>query len=151
MSEPKTVDLSTFLADLEATNEPKPLDIKNPMTGESTGIVFWIAGPYSRVQEAAKDYVAKAAQRLTDGGKKISPEALQSLAIAQLARCVVRWEINDHGMAVPFSVDNVERVLRDSRAIRQQVDEFAGSFDPWRSEEPAQRYDLAPELRDAAP
>lgn len=131
MSDPEPFDLIAFSAEIEAANRPKRFTIRHPMTGEETGFVFWVAGPYSKEQDAARAWVQSEATKLRATHQGIPSEARESLAVGQLARCVTDWSMREHGVSIPFTLANVARVLGASRAIREQVDEFAAFGPHW--------------------
>lgn len=134
MSDPKPVNLSQFAAEFERMNEPRPLSIVNPLTGGETGIVLYVAGPYSRQQDSAREWVVHAAEQHAKSTGKISASAREKMAIGQLARCLTGWKLNDFDEPIPFTMENAERILAGSRFIREQLDAFAASFQPWQTE-----------------
>lgn len=120
------MDLSEARSNVIDQDKGRWLDIIDPWTGKPTGMRFLLAGPDSDAQRRARiammDEIAEAAG--VDGS--VSSEMREAARIGCLARCVLGWEIEDEGQAVPFSHRNVVRVLKGIQWIQIQVDAFAG-------------------------
>src|SRR3989338_101186 len=78
------------------------LELLDPVKGQQTGLRVKVAGPDSATQARA---------RLARGGN--------------WARCVVAWEVQADGKPVPFSFENVLRLLRAGVWVQSQIDAFA--------------------------
>ncbi|MCO5131201.1 MAG: hypothetical protein M9932_11620 [Xanthobacteraceae bacterium] len=102
--------------------------ITHPVTGETMDIVFVVAGPDSDTQRRARLATTDALMAYTG---RPPAEEQERLAIEQLARCVVDWRVKQDGVEVPFSFSAVVRLLRKFRFIREQVDAFAASYEPY--------------------
>ncbi|MBL8570950.1 MAG: hypothetical protein JNK84_17915 [Phreatobacter sp.] len=131
-------DLNDIIAIADKQDAGAELVIINPITQELTDLKFWIAGPDSNVAQDAKNWAADRARR--EHVLQLPPamanaaevrEITLSIAVGMLARYVVRWDVRQNGEPVPFTIKNAERVLASSRIIRDQIDAFAASRDPW--------------------
>lgn len=120
------MDLSEARGNVVDQDKGRWLDVADPWSGKPTGMRFLLAGPDSETQRRARlammDELADASA--TDGS--VSAEGREAARINCLARCVLRWEIEDEGQAVPFTHKNVVRVLKGIQWIQIQVDAFAG-------------------------
>jgi hypothetical protein len=109
--------------------------ILSPWTGEPTGIRMLIAGPDSDVQRRSEVSFYDELADATGADGKVSAEARAVARFNMLSRCVLSWEIEEGGKAVPFRHGNVVRVLRAARWIEIQVDAFAGDRSKFAPEE----------------
>lgn len=129
-------DLNDILAIHTTQDQGAELAIVNPITGEKTDLKFWIAGPDSHVQKAAKEWAA--AEFAKHPFLNMAPtlpeneKVRRSIATGLIARCIVKWEVRQNGEPVPLTIANAVRVLNASEIIRDQVDEFAATRAPWR-------------------
>ena len=129
-------DLNDILAIHSQQDECAELAIVNPLTGEKTDLVFWIAGPDSNVQRAAKEWAEEEVRK--HPLLRLAPDLPSNVAERRriatelLARTIVCWDIRQDGKPVPLTVANAARILEASDIIREQVDQFAASRDPWR-------------------
>ena len=108
----------------------------NPVTNEPTGLKLWIAGPDSNVHVRAAEWAAGEASRdlmLRSGAVTLETmKKRRAIATGMLARLIVRWDVHQNGQPVPLTLETAIRVLEASDIIREQVDAFAASRDPWR-------------------
>lgn len=129
-------DLNDIIGIHASQDAGAELAIRNPITDELTDLKFWIAGPDSNVQKAAREWAA--AEVAKDPVLRLAPDLpagvdhRRRISIGLLARCIVRWDVRQNGEPVPLTRANAVRVLEASDIIRDQVDEFAASRAPWR-------------------
>lgn len=129
-------DLNDIVSLHAAQDAGAELAIINPITNEVTDLKFWIAGPDSNVQRRAREWAAAAVR--SDALMMAAPDhpmfasTRRRIATGMLARSIVRWDIRQDGKPVPLSTENAIRVLNASEILRDQVDAFAASRDPWR-------------------
>lgn len=96
-SAPKTngaFDLSSFDAVLAEHDAGRSVEIKNPVTGEATGVCFVVAGPESKRFRESQD--AALTRRIT--AKQLSPvdaEEAREENIRIFSSSVLRWSTND--------------------------------------------------------
>lgn len=122
------MDLNDVLANVADQDRGRMLEIVNPWTGEATGMKWWIAGPDSDTQHRARiammDELADVSASSADG--TVSAEARETARLHCLAKCVLRWEMEQDGKPIPFGQKNIIRVFRAGAWIQAQVDAFAG-------------------------
>jgi hypothetical protein len=105
------------------------MSIVHPVTLETLpDITIVVAGPDSDVQRRARLATADALLAYRD---RPGAEDQERLAIEQLARCVVGWEVKQDGVDVPFTFTNVVRVFTKFPFVRDQVNAFAASRGPY--------------------
>lgn len=102
--------------------------IVDPVDGTPTDVVLIVAGPDSDTQRRARLAVTDAL--MAYAGRPPADEQ-ERLAIEQLAKCVVGWRVKQGGNDVPFSFSAVVRLLTKFQFIREQVDAFAASREPY--------------------
>lgn len=102
--------------------------ITDPVDGTPTDIVLIVAGPDSDTQRRAR--LATTDALMAYAGRPPADEQ-ERLAIEQLAKCVVGWRVKQGGADVPFSFSAAVRLLTKFRFIREQVDAFAASREPY--------------------
>ncbi|MBL4928781.1 hypothetical protein [Fuscibacter oryzae] len=103
------------------------LDLIDPYEGNKTGIRLLIAGPDGDIQRRARIKMADDLVDLADDEGRISGENRELARQRMLARCVIGWEVAEDGKPVPFTFDNVLRLLKAGRWVIEKVDDFAGS------------------------
>jgi hypothetical protein len=103
------------------------LELIDPYEGKKTGIRLLIAGPDGDIQRRARIKMADDLVDLADDEGRISGENRELARQRMLARCVIGWEVAEDGKPVPFTFDNVLRLLKAGRWVIEQVDDFAGS------------------------
>lgn len=102
--------------------------IVHPVTGEPMDIVLIVAGPDSDTQRRARLDTTDALQAFAGRPPAVEQERI---AVEQLAKCVVGWNVKQDGQDVPFSFTAVVRLLTKFQFIREQVDAFAASRAPY--------------------
>lgn len=129
-------DLNDIIGIHASQDAGAELAIRNPITDELTDLKFWIAGPDSNVQKEASKWasaeVAKHPFLTMAPTLPQNEEIRRNIATGLLARCIVKWQVRQNGEPVPLTLANAVRVLNASDIIRNQVDEFAASRQPWR-------------------
>lgn len=106
------------------------LTLVEPYEGKAVGVRLLIAGPDSMVQARARLKLADELADMADDEGRVSAENRETARIRNLARCVIGWEITTpEGKKgqLPFTFDNVVRLLKAGRWVQEQVDDFAGS------------------------
>lgn len=100
-------------------------DLVDPLEGRPTGIRLRIAGPDSDTQRRARLMLADELVEMADVDGRVSSEHREKARIANLARCVLGWECEEDGKAVPFTTLNIIRLIRAGTWVEAQVDAFA--------------------------
>lgn len=117
------LDIAGNAADQERGRE---FELAHPVTGAPTGLRFRVAGPDSATQRAARLWLADELAALADAEGRVTAEQREKARIAALARCLLGWEIVEHGENLPFTHRNAVRVLGLATWLQAQVDAFAG-------------------------
>lgn len=120
------LDLATIRANAADQERGAWLDLRDPVTGASTGIRLRIAGPDSATQRRAQLALADRLAELADTDGRVSSKDRETARQEALAACVLSWEVVEHGKPLGFSTANVLRLLRAARWLEVQVDAFAG-------------------------
>ena len=102
-------------------------DLLHPESGEVTGIRLRLAGPDSATQGRARLAMVDDLAEAADDEGRVSAALREKIRLKSLASCVLGWEIDEDGAAVPFSQANVLRLLRSARWVEEQVDAMAGN------------------------
>ena len=116
-------DIASFSTDQD---QGRWFELHDPVEGTPTGIKLRIAGPDSATQRRAELAMVDELAEMADAQGRVSAEHRQAARLGCLARCVLGWELFEDGEPVPFTHDNVLRLLRAGRWVEQQVDGFAG-------------------------
>lgn len=119
------MQLNDILADAQDQDRGREFELLDPVTGEATGIKLRVAGPDSATQHRAQLALADDLAELADLDGRVSAAPREAARLNSLARCVLGWDVSENGEPVPFSQENVLRLLRASRWVREQVDGFA--------------------------
>jgi hypothetical protein len=119
------MDLNDILANIADQDRGTWCDIVDPVDGTPTGIRVLVAGPDSETQHKARLRLSDDLAELADLDGRVSAENREKVRIASLARCVLNWEIEEDGKALPFSHAACVRVLSAASWIQAQVDAFA--------------------------
>lgn len=119
------MDLSEIAGWSEDQDRGREFKIADPVTGTPTGILFRIAGPDSATQHRAQLRLVDDLAELVGPDGRVSAENREKARVNCLARCVLGWTIIEDGQPVPFTHQNVVRVLRMARWLQAQVDAFA--------------------------
>ncbi|QRY66543.1 hypothetical protein JVX98_19295 [Ensifer sp. PDNC004] len=118
-------DLDDILANVEDQDRGAEMQLRNPATGELTGLMLTLAGPDSLTQRRSRLQMADDLADLAQADGTITAEVRERVAIASLARCVLRWKVMQGGVELPCSHTHIIRVL-SVPWVREQVDAFAG-------------------------
>lgn len=121
------MQLSEVMNLTEDQDRGRWLDLLNPYDGKPTGIRLLIAGPDSQSQAKARLKMADELTEMADDQGFVGAENRETIRVKSLARCILQWEANEDGKAVPFSFDAALRLLKAGRWVQEQVDDFAGS------------------------
>ena len=114
-------DVLSFAVDQDRGRE---LELASPVTGEPTGIKLWIVGPDSDTARKAQLALADELADVADADGRVTAEQRERARLNCLARHVLRWDINEADQPVPFSHQNVVRLLRVNW-VQAQVDSYA--------------------------
>lgn len=115
-------DIRAFTADQE---RGAWFDLRDPVTGDKTGIRVKLAGPDSETQNRARLRLADDLAEVADAEGRVTAEARERARIDSLARCVLAWEISEDDQPLPFTHANVVRFLRAAAWVQAQVDALA--------------------------
>jgi len=114
-------DILTNIADQDRGRECELVD---PVDGTPTGIRLWIVGPDSATAHRARLALADELAEMADHNGRVSAENREKARLNCLARHVIRWEVSEAGVPVPFSTANVLRLLK-VHWVAEQIDAFA--------------------------
>lgn len=120
------MDLNDVLNFVDDADRGAELELRHPVTTLPTGLKLTLAGPDSRIQRSAKLMMADEAAEIARADGTVSAEDRERAAIAQLARCVIRWEIVQDGDALPLNHANAVKLFTVPW-VREQADLFAGN------------------------
>lgn len=110
-----------------ATDQGKgrSLSLRDPFTGELTGMVMKIVGPDSETARRARLELADDLAELAEPDGRVSADNREKARLGCLAKLVVDWHVEeDDGRAIPFNTRNLRLLLR-VQWVEQQVDAFA--------------------------
>lgn len=109
----------------------------HPLSGEPIGVRVKVAGPDSKIQNAARhemeDAMIEATRRVSKYRKEgIAPASeREEIAIKMLARCIVDIEAMEGGKPMRLSLENAEKIIRIGSWARAQIDAFAADYRPY--------------------
>lgn len=118
-------DLRAIALDAEDQDRGREFELRDPVTGEATGLKFRIAGPDSRTQRRAQLALFDELAELAGPDGRVAAADRAQARIRCLARCVLGWMVVEDGEPVPFSFEAVVRVLTMAKWVQVQVDAFA--------------------------
>ena len=118
------MQLDQITGNLIDQDKGRMLELIDPFTGKPTGIKLWLAGPDSDTARRARIALSDELADMADHEGRVSAEHREKARLNCLARLVLRWEVEEEGKPVPFSTQNVLRLLR-VQWVEQQVDAFA--------------------------
>lgn len=102
------------------------LDIRDPWTGDKTGMRFLLAGPDSTAQRAARLAMMDELAEMARPDGTVSAEARETARVNALARAVLDWDVADNDQPLACEHRNIVRILRAALWLEAQVDGFAG-------------------------
>jgi hypothetical protein len=118
--------LDDILGNVADQDKGRELELVDPVEGKPTGIKFRVAGPDSKVQHRARIALADELADMADADGRVSAESREKARLNCLARCVLGWDVTEDGKPVPFTHQNLLRLLR-VLWVQAQVDAFAAS------------------------
>jgi len=124
------MDFDAIIANVADQEKGQWFDLLDPVKGEPTGIRFNVTGPDSATQRKAELSLADELAEIADIDGRVTAEQRDKARIRALAACVLDWEIEQDGAAIPFNTANVIRVLRAAKWIEAQFDGFASHRGP---------------------
>lgn len=128
------MDLSDVLSNVADQDKGRMLEILHPWSGEKTGMRFWMAGPDSDTQRRARIAMMDELAEAADDRGRVSAEVREKARLNMLARCVLRWEIEEDGKSIAMTHKAIVRVLSAGAWIQAQADDFAGDRANFRPE-----------------
>lgn len=129
------MELQDIFADAQDQDRGRDFELADPVTGKPTGIKLRLAGPDSATQARARLQFADDLVDLSDDQGRVTAVNREKARLNMLARCVLGWQIEENGEAVPFNHANVLRLLGAGLWVQQQVDAFASDRAAFRGEE----------------
>lgn len=120
------MQLSDIEADAQDQDRGRDFELRDPVTGEGTGMVLRIAGPDSATQARARLQMADDLAGAADDEGRVSAANREKARLNCLARCVVSWDVREQDAPLPFTHANVLRLLKAATWVQAQVDAFAG-------------------------
>lgn len=121
------MQLNDILADAEDQDRGREFELRDPVTGEPTGIKLRIAGPDSATQARGRIRMADGLADMADDEGKVTASRREKLRQDFLAGCVLAWDISEDGQPIPFNHANVLRLVKSAFWVQQQVDLFASN------------------------
>lgn len=106
-------------------------ELVDPVSSEETGIRLLIVGPDSERQRNARRAMEAEILKAQQTRRKLQPQRVDELIVGALLACILDWEVTEAGEPLPFAPANVERLLRAGAWVRDQIDTFAGSREPY--------------------
>ncbi|MDW9772722.1 hypothetical protein GOA89_13170 [Sinorhizobium meliloti] len=119
-------DFDDILANVEDQDRGAEVELRNPATGEPTGLKLTVAGPDSLTQRRSRLQMSDELAELARADGTVSAEEREKAAVASLARCVLSWQIVEGGKELTCTHANIVRLLSVAW-VREQVDAFAGN------------------------
>lgn len=119
------MQLNEIAGNAEDQNRGAWLMLADPWSGKQTGIELLLAGPDSATQAEAALTLADELAELMELDGRISAANRDKARLRNLARCVRDWRVQEDGKPVPFTFENVCRLLRAAKWVQIQVDAFA--------------------------
>lgn len=123
--------LDAILANVADQDRGREFELRDPVDLGSTGIKLRVAGPDSPTQHRARIAMSDELTSLADSDGRVSAENREKARLNFLASCVLGWTISEDGKPVPFSQQNVLRILR-VLWVQQQVDAFTANRSAFR-------------------
>jgi hypothetical protein len=120
------MNLNDIEADAQDQDRGREFELLDPVTGKATGIKLRIAGPDSATQSRARLQLTDDLAGAADDEGHINAAAREKARLNCLARCVLGWDVQEDGTALPFNQANVLRLLKAAAWVHAQVDAFAG-------------------------
>lgn len=114
----------------DKSDQPKPVDIYHPITGEKTDIVISIVGREStqarRFGRKVRQDMFQRAQQYWKQGKEVpslSDDEEDTLDARQLAAIITGWDgIEKDGQPYPYNPDNALELMRTYPWMARQID-----------------------------
>ena len=125
------MDLSEVFATTDAQEAGSYFELTDPVRGQATGIKLLIAGPDSKVSKAALLNLERESQRASGRNGAVAGERRDQLMEEFLCKVVLGWEAKEKGKPVPFTEENLLRLIRAGMWVRAQIDGFAGDRTPY--------------------
>lgn len=119
------MDLTDILSNSADQNKGRECPILDPVKGTPTGITMRIAGPDSEVQRKARLVMADEMQAMADIDGRVSAADREHAHLNVLAACILDWNIEEDGNAIPCTHKNIIRVLKAGTWLQEQVDAYA--------------------------
>ena len=101
------------------------LELHHPVSGKPTGMKVLVVGPDSATQARARLALVDDLTAATDMEGRVSAADRELCRLNNLARCVLGWDVQADGQAVPFSHSAVLRLLKSGTWVQAQIDAFA--------------------------
>ena len=133
------MDFSEIAGNVIDQDRGHEIEIMDPLEGKPTGIKMTVAGPDSETQRKARLAMVDELADMADSDGRVSAEAREKARLNCLARCVLRWTIQEDGQSIPFTHANCVRVLTAGTWLQEQVDAAAGDRSPYRFQAPKKR------------
>lgn len=127
------MQLDDIISDAADQERGAVLELHDPVNGTPTGIKLKIAGPDSVTQRKAALQLADELSEMAGPDGRVTAEHRETARINCLARCVLSWEIEEGGKAVPFTHANTVRLLKAARWVQDQADAFAADRSNFRA------------------
>lgn len=128
------MDLTEIYNNLADQEKGHEYDVMDPVTGQTTGIKFRVAGPDSQIARRARLKLVDDLSELSDEDGNISAENREKARLSSLASLVLDWNLSEAGQAVPCNSENIIRILKSVHWLQVQVDAFAADRSAYRGE-----------------
>ncbi len=118
--------LDEILANVADQDRGRECELIDPVTGEPTGLKFWVVGPDSKTAHNARIAMTDELMDRTRSDGTVSGEDRERARLNSLARLITRWEVVENGKALTFDHKNAVRLLSVSW-VEAQIDAFASN------------------------
>lgn len=126
------MDLNDIIAASGDHEKGREHPILDPVTGKPIGITMRIAGPDSQIQRRARLAMADEMSEMADIDGKVSAADREHAHLNVLAACVLDWNVQEDGQAIPCNHANILRVLKAGSWLQAQVDAYAADRTAYR-------------------
>lgn len=127
------MDLNDIIAASGDHEKGREFHILDPVTGRPTGINMRIAGPDSQTQRKARLAMVDELSEMADIDGRVNAADRERAHLNVLAACVLDWNMQEDGNAIPCTTANIIRVLKAGTWLAEQVDAYAADRTVYRT------------------
>lgn len=126
------MDLNDIISASGDHEKGREFQILDPDSGKPIGIAIRIAGPDSQIQRRARLAMADELASMSDIDGRVCAEDREHAHLNVLAACVLDWNVQEDGQAIPCTNANILRVLKAGAWLQAQVDACAADRTAYR-------------------